>query len=160
MIRGPGALPTGHPSREPGQQPVDDRGRGGVVGRDRVVVDAQQAEHHRRDQAGAVLARGALEHHRVVGVVGDQTQDGHDLLARRVEDRHVAIGERPVDDVVGLERRHGRIDQRVVDHPYTGGLERRQGRHFHLVLPAEVDDEHDAALLDEVDDVARLDVRE
>ena len=48
----------------------------------------------------------------------------------------------------------------MVDHPGTGGLERRQGRDFHLVLPAEVDDEHDAALLDEVDDVARLDVRE
>ena len=33
------------------------------------------------------------------------------------------------------------------------GLERGEGRRLHLVLPAEVDDERDAALLDQVHDV-------
>ena len=160
MIRGPGGSRPGIRADSRASSRSMTVGRCRVVGHDRVLFDAQETEHDRRDQAGAVLARGALEHHRVVGIVGDQTQDRHDLLARCLEDRDVTVGERPVDEVVGLQRRHGRIDQRVVDHPDTGGLERRQRRDFHLVLPAEIDDEHDAALLDEVDDVARLDVRE
>ena len=93
-------------------------------------------------------------------VVRDQSQDRHELVARRVENRHVAVGECPVDDVVGLERRDGRVDQRLVHDPDAGGFERGERCRLDFVLPPEVDDELDAALLDEVHHVGRLDVGE
>ena len=58
--------------------------------------------------------------------VRDQPEHRHELVARRVENRHVAVGERAVDDVVGLERGDGRVDQRLVHDADAGGLERRE----------------------------------
>ena len=73
MMRSPGGSRSGARATSARQDHVDRSGALRVVGDDRVVVDAEQREHHRGDQPGAVLAGRALEHEREVGVDRDHS---------------------------------------------------------------------------------------
>ena len=69
-----------------------ERGLGGrVVGDDLLVVDLEQPEHGGGDEAGAVLARRAVEHEGMVGRLGDDLQHLDELGARALEQEAVEV---------------------------------------------------------------------
>ena len=151
-----GRFPVGRAGHEPRQDHVD-RGRAlRVVGDDLVVVDAEQREHHRRDEPGAVLPGRALEHERKVRVDRDQLEHRHELRRGGLEDRAVALGEGGVDEIRCQEGRDRGIDQRHVLDANAGSAEPVHRRGFHFVLPTQVDDRADTVRSHQVLDLGRL----
>ena len=123
-----GAVATsGSPGQRVGDHllapPPGRRVRAGVVLDDRLERHADRRLDERDDDAGAVLAGGAVDEHRpVADVIGDDLDGAHDVVALELDHLVVQVGD--VDRVVDATRFVGG-DDAVDDGDVVGERRRR-----------------------------------